>query len=167
MSSAGDLVAVCAAAGFMAWAVRGRSSASSAPPCGAGRATAAPWRSPSTTAPARARPQILEILARHSAPRHVLPVRRQRGAPARRGARRGRKPATTSATIATPIRCSAFARRASSKQDLRRAQEAIQDAHRRPARLVPRRPSASRWFGLRPGAAAAGTDRRHVDRNRL
>ena len=57
------------------------------------------------------------------------------------------KPATTSATIATPIRCSAFARRRFIEQDLERAQAAI-EAHTgvRPAWF--RAPFGVRWFGL-------------------
>ena len=143
-----ELAAVCAAAGFMAWAVRGRSSSVFG---------SSVWRGPLDRravaltfddGPSESTPEILDILARHNVPATFFQC----------GANVERLPAVARAvglaghaignhSHAHPLFC--FRSRRFIQQDLERAQAAIQ-AHTgiRPAWFRP--PFGARWFGLGP-----------------
>ena len=153
-------------AAWMAWAVRGRSSASSevrlARRSGAEGDRAHLRRrserehtadSRNSGATSKSRPHSF----RCGANVERLPAIAARG--------RGR-PGTRSATTATrhPLLC--FRSPAFIERDFARAQEAIE----RHTGMRPRwfrAPFGVRWFGLGRGAAAPRADRRDVDRNRL
>jgi len=160
-----EVAAACAAVGFMAWAVRGRSSSVFGPSV---------WRGPRhrravaltfDDGPSESTPQILEILARHNVPATFF----QCGANVERLPSVARAVGQAGHAIGNhshthPLLC--FRSRRFMERYLERAQAAIPSPHRHPARLVPP-PLRRALVRAGPGAAAARADRRNVDRNRL
>ena len=141
-----ELAAACAAAAFMAWAVRGRSSSVFAPSV---------WRGPLDRravaltfddGPSEGTPEILEILARYNVPATFFQC----------GANVERLPGVACAvgqaghlignhSHTHPLFC--FRSRGFIEQDLERAQAAIQThTGTRPVWFRP--PFGARWFGL-------------------
>jgi peptidoglycan-N-acetylglucosamine deacetylase len=138
--------AFCAASAFLAWAVRGRSSAVFGPSVWHGRRDRRAVALTFDDGPSESTPRILEVLARYSVPATFFQV----GANAERLPDVARAVSQAGHSIGNhshshPLLC--FRTRRFIEEELRRAQDAIEaSTGMRPSWF--RAPFGARWFGL-------------------
>jgi peptidoglycan/xylan/chitin deacetylase (PgdA/CDA1 family) len=141
-------VGACAAAGFLAWAARGRSSRVFGPSVWRGRRDRRAVALTFDDGPSESTPQILEILARHDVPATFFQI----GANVERLPSVARTVADAGHTIGNHSQTHpllSLRSRGFIEEELRRAQAAIEDhTGQRPEWF--RAPYGVRWFGLAP-----------------